>query len=62
MHGGADHAVDPAQTLNLAQLLQKAGLSYQLIIANGETHTLSHDELERDARVAAWFKKHLAGN
>lgn len=59
MHGGGDHTVNPEQTLNLAQLLQKAGKSYELIIVNGETHSVSHDETYRDARVVEWFRKHL---
>jgi dipeptidyl aminopeptidase/acylaminoacyl peptidase len=59
MHGGADKSVDPAQTLNLAQLLQKAGKSYELVIYNGDNHTLNKNQLDRDARAAAWFKKHI---
>jgi dipeptidyl aminopeptidase/acylaminoacyl peptidase len=60
MHGGADRSVDPAQTLNLAQLLQKAGRSYELVIFNGADHTLSKIQPERDARAVAWFKKHTS--
>jgi len=59
MHGGADKSVDPAQTLALAGLLQKSGKSYELIIFNGDNHTLSRNQIERDARAVAWFKKHI---
>ena len=59
MHGGGDYTVNPEQTLNLAQLLQKAGKNYELLIVNGETHSISHDDAYRDARVVVWFKRHM---
>ena len=59
MHGGADKSVDPVQTLALAGLLQKSGKSYELIIFNGDNHTLSRNQIDRDARAVAWFKKHI---
>lgn len=59
MHGGADNSVDPMQTLNLAQLLQKLNKSYELVIYNGDNHILSKNQKDRDARAIAWFKKHI---
>ncbi len=59
MHGGADKSVDPIQTLNFAQLLQKSGKSYELMIYNGDNHTLTGNQKDRDARAIAWFKKHI---
>lgn len=59
MHGGADKSVNPLQTLNLAQLLQKSKKDYELIIFNGDNHTLTKNQKERDAKAVAWFKKHL---
>ena len=59
MHGGADQSVDPLQTLNLAQALQKFGKSYELMIYNGDNHVLSQNQKDRDARAVQWFKKHL---
>lgn len=59
MHGGADSSVDPMQTLNLAQLLQKLNRSYELMIYHGDNHVLSRNQKDRDARAVAWFKKHI---
>jgi dipeptidyl aminopeptidase/acylaminoacyl peptidase len=59
MHGGADKSVNPLQTLNFAQLLQKAGKSYELVIYGGDNHILSRNQKDRDARTVAWFKKYL---
>ena len=59
MHGSADKSVNPIQTLNLAQLLQKSKKEYELIIFNGDNHTLTKNQKERDAKAITWFKKHL---
>ena len=59
MHGGSDQSVDPLQTLNFAQTLQKLGKSYELMIYNGDNHILSKNQKDRDAKAIAWFKKHL---
>jgi len=59
MHGGADQSVDPLQTLNFAQILQKLGKNYELIIYSGDNHVLSKNQKDRDARAIAWFKKHI---
>lgn len=59
MHGGVDKSVDPIQTLNLAQLLQKLGKNYELVIYSGDDHILSKNQKDRDARAIAWFKKHI---
>ena len=59
MHGGADRSVDPAQTLNLAQALQKLGKNYELMIYAGDSHILFQNQKDRDARAVRWFRKHL---
>lgn len=59
MHGGADRSVDPIQTLNLAQSLQKLKKNYELMIYNGDNHTLNKNQKDRDAKAIAWFKKHI---
>jgi dipeptidyl aminopeptidase/acylaminoacyl peptidase len=59
MHGGADAGLDPAQTLALAQALQRAKLPYELHIYAGDNHVLSKNREDRDRRVAAWFRAHL---
>ncbi len=59
MHGGADKSVDPLQTLNFAQVLQKLGKNYELLIYSGDNHVLSKNQKDRDARAIGWFKKHI---
>lgn len=59
MHGGADRAVSPSQSLALAQRLQELGKTYGLIIYPGDGHTLARNQQDRDRRAAEWFKTHL---
>ncbi len=59
MHGGGDKSVDPIQTLNFAQILQKLSKNYELIIYADNNHVLSNHQKDRDARVIAWFKKNI---
>jgi dipeptidyl aminopeptidase/acylaminoacyl peptidase len=59
MHGGNDRGLNPAQSLNLAQRLQKAGKVYELLIYAGDNHILSHNQEDRDQRAVRWFRKYL---
>jgi len=59
MHGGADWSVNPAQSLSLAQQLQKLGRIYELIVYAGDGHILSHNEEDRDRRAIIWFKRSI---
>ncbi|HWT02974.1 MAG TPA: prolyl oligopeptidase family serine peptidase [Pyrinomonadaceae bacterium] len=59
MHGGADPAVSPVQSLNMAQRLQKAGKVYELLVYAGDNHILARNQEDRDQRAVRWFKKHL---
>jgi dipeptidyl aminopeptidase/acylaminoacyl peptidase len=59
MHGGKDGSVDPQQTLDFAKALQKLNKPYELHIYGGDNHVLATNQKDRDARVAAWFKKFL---
>ena len=58
MHGGADKAVRPSQSLRMAQALDTLGKPFELWIAEGERHTLTGRAAERDARAAEWFGRH----
>ena len=61
MHGGADRSVNPEQSLNLAQRLQKMGSVYELVVYaedNPDTF-LSNNKEDRDRRAAGWFKRHM---
>jgi dipeptidyl aminopeptidase/acylaminoacyl peptidase len=60
MHGGADKSVDPSHTLSLAQALNRTGKQFELVIFAGDNHVLRLNQVERDARAVAWFKRHLA--
>ncbi len=59
MHGGSDKSVDPKQTLDLAAALHKLGKPYELRMYPGDNHSITANQKDRDARAAAWFKKHL---
>lgn len=58
MHGGADGGVSPSQTLQLAGRLQRLGREYELHVYAGDGHTLRKNQVDRDARAAAWFRRH----
>lgn len=58
MHGG-DDKLNPAQSLNIAQRLQKAGKVYELLVYAGDNHILSRNQEDRDQRAVRWFKKYL---
>jgi dipeptidyl aminopeptidase/acylaminoacyl peptidase len=57
MHGGADWSVNPAQSLNLAQELQKLSRVYELIIYAQDGHILLKNQEDRDRRAITWFKR-----
>jgi dipeptidyl aminopeptidase/acylaminoacyl peptidase len=59
MHGGDDKSVNPAQSLNLAQRLQKAGKVYELLVYAGDNHILAQNQEDRDRRAVRWFRKYL---
>jgi len=59
MHGGADKGVDPAQSLNMAQRLQKLGKLYELIVYAEDGHRLAHNQEDRDRRATGWFKRFI---
>ena len=59
MHGTEDRSVSTAQSLALAQALQKLGRPYELIIYAGDNHSLSRNQQDRDRRVIDWFKRHV---
>jgi len=59
MHGGADRTLDPMQTIKFAERLQTLKKPYELIIYSGDNHSISMNQIHRDGRAAAWFRKHL---
>jgi dipeptidyl aminopeptidase/acylaminoacyl peptidase len=61
MHGGADPQVDPGHSLELAALLQRHRMPYELLVVAGAGHTLQPFEADRDERAIRWFRRHLPG-
>ncbi len=59
MHGANDRSVSASQSLALAQLLQKAGKTYELIVYAQDNHYLSRNQVDRDRRAVLWFKRYL---
>jgi dipeptidyl aminopeptidase/acylaminoacyl peptidase len=58
--GGSDWRVDPGTNgLALAQRMQSIGSPYELVIYDGDDHGLSHNGIEADTRIMAWFKRHM---
>ncbi|MEO8580823.1 MAG: prolyl oligopeptidase family serine peptidase [Gemmatimonadales bacterium] len=58
LHGGADPQVSPRQALRLALKLDELGRTYELHVFAGGSHTLFARAAERDAAVAAWFRRY----
>lgn len=59
MHGGGDRSVNPEQSLNLAQRLQKLSAVYELVVYAEDNHILSKNKEDRDRRALGWFKRHF---
>ena len=58
--GGADWRVAPQHNaLTLAQKLQEAGKSYEMIVYADDDHALSRNSADSDRRIIAWFKRHM---
>ena len=59
MHGTADSTVAPQQTLDLAAELIRFKKSVDVVLFDGEKHSFRDRAAERDALVAAKFKRYL---
>ncbi len=60
LQGGADWRVNPLNNaLALAQKLQEAGKTYELIVYADDDHALSHNSADSDRRIIAWFKRYM---
>lgn len=58
LHGGADRAGSPRQSLALAERLDSLGRPYELHVFAGEGHTLAGRHEARDQQVVEWFRRH----
>ena len=59
LHGGGDWRASPAEALTLAQKLQAAGRSYELIIYANDDHAVSGNAVDRNRRIVEWFRGHM---
>jgi dipeptidyl aminopeptidase/acylaminoacyl peptidase len=59
LHGGGDWRASPAEALSLAQKLQAAGKTYELIVYANDDHGVSVNLLDRNRRIVEWFRKHI---
>jgi dipeptidyl aminopeptidase/acylaminoacyl peptidase len=58
IHGARDTQVSPAQSLDMARKLVELGKPVQLILVDGEGHTISGRPADRDSWVVDWFRRH----
>ena len=58
LHGGADDSMPVTQSLALARHLEALGKLYELHIYAAENHMISGRAADRDASIAAWFRRH----
>jgi dipeptidyl aminopeptidase/acylaminoacyl peptidase len=60
LQGGADWRVNPLHNaLALAQRLQEAGKTYELIVYADDDHGLSRNSADSDHRIIEWFKRYM---
>lgn len=59
MHGGADQSMPVTQSLSLASALDPLGMPFELLVFGYGNHVLTDDAAQRDARAAAWFRRHM---
>ena len=57
IHGAQDR-LPVTQSLGMAAKLSAAGKRYQLMVIDGEGHTISGRTTGRDAWVVDWFQRH----
>lgn len=55
---GANDSLPVTQSLGMAEKLSALGKAYQLMIVDGEGHTISGRPADRDAWVIDWFRRH----
>lgn len=58
IHGARDSQVPPRQSIKMADNLIALGKPVQLLIVDGEGHTIGGRAADRDAWVVDWFRRH----
>jgi dienelactone hydrolase len=59
LHGTADWRVDPAETMNLAQGLNKLRRPFRLIMYEGADHGLSEYRAEAYGQIQSWLDRYV---
>jgi dipeptidyl aminopeptidase/acylaminoacyl peptidase len=57
-HGGADEEV-PSQALTFASKLEELHKPYELVVYANDTHEVTNNTNDRNARIVSWFKRHM---
>jgi dipeptidyl aminopeptidase/acylaminoacyl peptidase len=59
LHGTDDDEVPVTEPLNFAIKLSNLKRTYELMVYAGDVHEAAKNRKDRDARIAAWFKRYL---
>jgi dipeptidyl aminopeptidase/acylaminoacyl peptidase len=59
LHGADDDEVPAAEALSFAAKFSALKRPYEVIVYAGDVHEVAINRLERDSRIAAWFKRYL---
>jgi dipeptidyl aminopeptidase/acylaminoacyl peptidase len=59
IHGGADEEVPTSQALAFATKLNNLRKPYELIVYANDTHEVTNNRQDRNARIVGWFRRHM---
>lgn len=59
LHGTADWRVAPSDALRMALRLSELRKPYELVMYGNDLHSLAFHHEDRDARIVAWFRRHM---
>jgi dipeptidyl aminopeptidase/acylaminoacyl peptidase len=59
LHGANDEEVPATEALAFATKFSTLRKPYELVVYAGDVHEVAGNRRERDARIAAWFKRYL---
>ena len=59
LHGANDEEVPATEALSFATKFSTLKKPYELVVYAGDVHEVAGNRRERDARIAAWFKRYL---
>ena len=59
LHGTSDWRVNPSQVLTLAQKLQEAGKTYELVVYAHDAHGVPLNRMDADRIIVEWFRRYM---